>query len=249
MQGGWTVNDHGKIVPGYVPKYLQLLHILRTHIVSGDILPGSRLPTEEEMISTYGLSRGTVRKAIAQLEAERLIRTEQGVGSFVLPLHPRAIPFRFTDPPYTDEKLTHEVVAQNVIEAPLDVTERLLLSPGTRVIHIVRRRILAGQVVAYTERHLPEDLCPSIVGEDLTKQSVHDLLVHNSELPLLRAEVVLEAHVLNQEEARLLRSEAGLLAVIVERLTYTAPNRPAVWYRGIFRNKYYLGVEVSEPSS
>jgi GntR family transcriptional regulator len=240
------VDNHGKIMPSYVPKYRQLLSILRSQIVSGKILPGSRLPTEEDMISAYGLSRGTVRKAIAQLEAERLIRTDQGIGSFVLSPHPRAVPFRFTEPPHTHGNLTYEVLAQEVVNAPLDISERLLLPPGTQVIHIARRRILDGQVLAYTERYLPADLCPSIVDEDLTSQSVHELLVRDSELPLLRAEVVLEAQVLAGEEAGLLNSAAGTAAVVVERLTYTAPNRPAVWYRGIFRNEYYLGVEVSE---
>jgi len=66
------------ISPGFIPKYRQLLNILRAQIISGQLAPDQRLPTEEELTATYGLSRGTVRKAIEQLEAERLIRTEQG---------------------------------------------------------------------------------------------------------------------------------------------------------------------------
>jgi len=240
------MEDQDRIVSGYIPKYRQLLQILRNRILSGTLAPGVRLPTEDELSTTYGLSRGTVRKAIAQLEAERLIHTEQGVGSFVLQAHPSAVPFRFTDPPYSDIHLRHEVLAQEVIAAPLEVAERLRLPPNARVIHIARRRVLEERVLAYTERYLPEELCPTIVQADLTAQSVHDLLVRNSELPLLRAEIVMEAHVLTDEEAQLLRDKEGILAIVVERMTYTAPNRPAVWYKGLFREEYYLGVQVSD---
>lgn len=233
------------IVSGYIPKYRQLLNILRDRILAGEFAPGDRLPSEEELSLTYALSRGTVRKAIAQLEAERLVHTEQGIGCFVQSMHPRAVPFHFLETPAPEQGTEYEVLAQEVISAPLDVAERLHILPGERVIHIARRRLWQGQVVAHTVRYLPEALCPSIVHEDLSRQSVHELLVRDSELPLLRAEVEIEAHRLTDEEAGLLNAEAGIPAVVVRRLTYTAPNRPAVWYRGLFRQEYHLGVAVN----
>jgi DNA-binding GntR family transcriptional regulator len=233
-----------QIVSGYVPKYRQLVNILRDRILTGEFSPGDRLPSEEELSLAYDLSRGTVRKAIAQLEAERLVSTEQGVGCFVRSMHPRAVPFHLTEPQGAGPSLTYQVLAQEVIPAPLDAAERLRIPPGEPVIHIVRRRLSQGRVTAYTVRYLPEALCPSIVHEDLAGQSVHELLVSNSELPLLRAEVEIEAHSLTAEEAGLLDAEPGSAAVVVERLTYTAPNRPAVWYRGLFRRDYHFGVAL-----
>jgi len=242
--------DHQtRIMPGYIPKYRQLLQILRDRILAGEFSPGEKIPSAEELTITYEVSLGTVRKALAQLEAERLIRTEHGIGSFVLPVHPNAVPFHFTELPYPEGKLTYKVMAQDVISAPMDVAERLRLLPGTRVIHIARQRILEGQIVAHTMRYLSEDLCPLVVHEDLTVQSVHELLVKNSELPLLRAEIEVEAHKLTAEEAQLLGEEAGSLAIAVERLTYTAPNRPAVWYKGLFKSSYHFGAEVGEIDS
>ena len=76
------VSSFKKITQGAVPKYRQLLDILRNQIISGEIQPGSQIPTEDTLIEDYGISRGTVRKAIEQLEAEKLICKEHG-GRFI----------------------------------------------------------------------------------------------------------------------------------------------------------------------
>ncbi len=242
------MNAFAKVVSGPVPKYRQILQILRNEILSGELAPEAQIPTEEELGATFGVSRGTVRQALMQLEAERLVRTEQGLGSFVRTAHPNAIPFFFTDERqlHGSERITYHVLAQEVIAAPIDIAERLRLAPGTPVIHVARLHLIRGQPVAHTVRYLPESVCPSIVTEDLTNQSVHLLLVKNSELPLLRAEIEVEAHVLGADEAALLQAEAGTSAVVISRLTYTGPNRPAVLYRGLFRHGYHMGVQIGE---
>jgi DNA-binding GntR family transcriptional regulator len=244
-----------RIVPGSIPKYRQLLFILRNEILTGAFQPGSRLPSEEELSSAYGLSRGTVRKAISQLEAERLITTEQGVGSFVQTSHPNAIPFYFVDPSPLQvgsraKELRFEVLAQEEIPAPLDIGERLRLPLGATVIHIARRRILDDQVLSFTERYLNPAIAPSLASEDLTQHPfLHYLLVSQSELPLMRSEIDIEAHLLSEEEAELLQTEVGCSAIVVNRMTFTAPNTPAVWYRGLFKEEYHLAVRVSDEST
>src|ERR1700704_7774 len=52
-------------------------------LTSGKTPPGSRLPTEQEMIAATGVSRTVVREAVAALRADGLIVTRQGVGAFV----------------------------------------------------------------------------------------------------------------------------------------------------------------------
>ncbi len=234
------------IVSGAIPKYRQLLVILRNQILKGEICPGERIPSEEELITAYGLSRGTVRKAIAQLETERLIEIEHGVGSFVRALHPNAVPFHFSSPaedPTLMER--YEVLSQVTLPAPMDIAEKLKIAPDAPVIHIARRKWVDSQVVSYSERFLNEDILPSLVHEDLTKVgSIHDLLVGASEYPLLRAEIEIEAHLMNEEEARLLQAKPGDPAVVINRMTYTAPHRPAVWYWGLFINKYQIGIQI-----
>ena len=238
------------IMPGLIPKYRQLLTILRSKILSGELAPGERIPSEEDLITTYGLSRGTVRKVIAQLESEKLIDTEHGIGSFVRALHPKAIPFRFVTPQDDlngpDKGVRYEVMAQEIIPAPLDIAEKLKLPPDTTVIHIARRKYIGLQVVSYSQRFLLEDILPSLVHEDLTQiGSIHTLLEAASEYPLLRADLEIEAHMIDEEEAGLLQCTPGASAIAITRTTYTAPNRPAVWYWGLFTNEYQIAVSIS----
>jgi len=242
--------NHTRIVSGSMPKYRQLLHILRNEILSGLLPPGERMPTEEELSQKYGLSRGTVRKAVAQLEAEKLIHIEHGVGSFVRDAHPNSIPFRFVaehdiQSPHNGD-VRYVVLAQEVIEAPAAISERLRLSPNAPVIHLARLKLIGEQPVAYSTRYLPQSLTPSIMKADLTTGAIHDLLIDRSALPLLRAEIEIEAHFLNEEEASLLGVTAGARAIVVRRLTYTAPNRPAVWYHAYYVGSYAMQVLVDE---
>jgi GntR family transcriptional regulator len=66
-----------------VTKTDELAEVLREQIVSGRLAPASVLPSERQMIETYGVSRITVRAAIAVLRAEGLLQVIPGKGAFV----------------------------------------------------------------------------------------------------------------------------------------------------------------------
>lgn len=235
-----------RVVAGALPKYRQLLQLLRQQILSGQFAPGAQLPTEEELVQQYGLSRGTVRKAIEQLSAEGFVYTEQGSGTYVSATHPNAVPFHFADCTF-DTRVTYQVITQEVIPAAMAVAERLSLPLGEPVIHIRRLRLENGVVVGYSERFVPQSFSPDLLDENLTQQSIHDLLVARSELPLLRAVIEIEAHMLDEADAALLGVPSATPAMVVSRTTYTAPNRPAVWYRAVYRDAYSLAVRVDVP--
>lgn len=57
---------------------------LKDRILAGDLAPGARLPSENDLIEEYGVSRTVVREAVTRLRAEGLVETFQGRGSFVL---------------------------------------------------------------------------------------------------------------------------------------------------------------------
>jgi len=72
--------------------YRQLAARLRDAIRAGDLPPGARLPSEQELRDAYDVSRTTVRLAIGVLRSEGFVVTGQGRGSFVadpLPQEPR----------------------------------------------------------------------------------------------------------------------------------------------------------------
>lgn len=237
-----------KVIAGALPKYRQLLQLLRQQILSGEMAPGARLPTEEELVQRYGLSRGTVRKAIEQLADEGLVRTEQGSGTYVSSVHPSAVPFRFgyAGPAGGDKgsEAVYRIVTKEIIPASVDIAERLSLPFGEPVIHLLRQRSQDGRIVGFSERFLPRSLCPDLLDEDLSGGSIHDILVNHSELPLLRAIVEIEAQMLGPEDAALLDVLPATPGIVVSRMTYTAPARPAVWYRGVYRESFSLSVRI-----
>jgi GntR family transcriptional regulator len=66
------------------PMYIQLREILRSRIEDGEFVPGSAIPSESELVQTYGLHRLTVRSAITTLVNEGILKPVQGKGVFVV---------------------------------------------------------------------------------------------------------------------------------------------------------------------
>lgn len=69
---------------------LRVASLLAREIESGDLNPGSRLPTEQQLAERFGVSRNVVREAVAQLRADGMVEARQGIGAFVLAPEQRA---------------------------------------------------------------------------------------------------------------------------------------------------------------
>ncbi|MCV6587188.1 MAG: GntR family transcriptional regulator [Marinibacterium sp.] len=69
--------------PGALPLYQQVSEMLIRDIASGRLRDGARLPPERKMAATLGLSVGTLRKALADLEQRGLIDRRQGSGNYI----------------------------------------------------------------------------------------------------------------------------------------------------------------------
>lgn len=67
-----------------VPRYLQIMQVLRTEISSGGLPASSRLPSSRQLARDLAVSRITVANAYAELEADGLIEPRVGSGTFVL---------------------------------------------------------------------------------------------------------------------------------------------------------------------
>ena len=68
-----------------VPAFRQVAADLREKITSGGLAPGEQLPSERDLVETYGVSRPTVRDAVNMLRSEGLVTSEHGRGVFVRP--------------------------------------------------------------------------------------------------------------------------------------------------------------------
>src|SRR5688572_22594396 len=61
----------------------RVVAVLRSQMLSGEIAPGRKLPTENQLTETFGVSRTVIREAIATLAADGLVESRQGAGIFV----------------------------------------------------------------------------------------------------------------------------------------------------------------------
>ena len=68
---------------GPVTVWQQVAGDITTDIESGELSPGSRLPSEAELAELYGVARGTVRRALAALVDSEAITVVHGRGTFV----------------------------------------------------------------------------------------------------------------------------------------------------------------------
>lgn len=65
------------------PRYMQVAHDLRQAIASGRYLPGTQMPTENDLCEVYKVSRFTVREALRTLQEDGLISRKRGSGTIV----------------------------------------------------------------------------------------------------------------------------------------------------------------------
>lgn len=80
------VSETEKVDPGAMePVYIQLADIIRRRIQAGDFAEGRVISSQSEMVTQYGVSRGSVSKAMAVLQREGLIKSVKGKGIYVMP--------------------------------------------------------------------------------------------------------------------------------------------------------------------
>ena len=70
---------------GRLPAYVQLADLLAARIGAGELPVGRTIPSEKQLQETYGVGRGTVRRAVAVLRERHLVDTVPQRGTFVLP--------------------------------------------------------------------------------------------------------------------------------------------------------------------
>src|SRR5438876_12185634 len=69
--------------PSFQPLYVQIDALIVEALDAGEWRPGEAIPSEMELALRFGVSQGTVRKAIDALAAENLVVRRQGKGTFV----------------------------------------------------------------------------------------------------------------------------------------------------------------------
>ncbi len=149
---------------GFRPLYKQVKDAFVKRMVDGIWSPGALLPSESQLAQEFGVSQGTVRKALDEMEAENLIVRQQGKGTFVAQHDEERILFQFFKLVMDDgvPRFPESTVLEaGVFDATEEERRELELKAGTKVARVRRVRYIAGQPMIIETLSLPDRMFPA----------------------------------------------------------------------------------------
>ena len=233
-----------------VPKYIQISNWLTEMIQKGRYAVYDKLPSESKLSELFRVNRNTVRQAISDLVAKGLIQKKNGVGSFVL--YRSLQPVKYTlqhITSFTDDMIRMGITPQtklinkSVIEAPSEVTEKLMLGKEKMVILTERLR-LGNRIPLVIERsYLPYREYQAILNMRLTG-SLYHLLTKKFQVDLHRSIQTFRATMLSGKDAKLLGVPPRSPGIFLESVIYDSKNIPVEVLHAFHRgDKYIFEVE------
>jgi GntR family transcriptional regulator len=234
-----------------VPFYFQLAEMLEEEIVSGRWEPGVRVPSEPELGGHYGLSRTTIRQALARLEHEGLVSREKGRGTFVSDSRPRSWLIQSTKGFFHDEflragrEVTSRVLRLERAQLPRWASDGLALPAGSRGVIVERVRSVDGLVALYVVNCLPQFAADIVDGLD-PNESLYQRLTERGAIGVVGGSRSLEAVVAGPKLAQLLEVDAGAALAYIQSVTWDENDRPVDCYRAWLRtDRMRLEIQVS----
>lgn len=229
-----------------LPKYVQLITQLKDDIQNQILMPNEQLPNEDKLASKYQASRGTVRKAMAELQRQGLIRKEQGRGTFVNEQKPALNKFSLVEFDTYARSQNQTVQTQTLhferMTAPSKVAQKLNLLEDDEVFYIVQLRAVDNEPLVYEERYLASSLCPNLSKDALNQHTIHWLLIEKYQIPLVRLSHTIEMIDLPDDKFEIFNVDEAFTVFSVDRLSFTKIDEtvcPAVWYQSLYRADEY----------
>ncbi|HEY7282964.1 MAG TPA: GntR family transcriptional regulator [Actinomycetota bacterium] len=229
------------------PLYFQLREALLREIRERGMKTGDRLPTESEIERSYGVSRATIRQALAALEHEGVVRRVQGLGTFVASPKIRHVPRlqSFSELARSQGFVpSHRMLSSSLEPVAEDVADDLAILSGSEGRHLVRLLLADERVVGLADTWLPHDLIAE--NEELFEQgrldrgSLYELLQRPPvSLVLHRAEETISASVADDALAGRLECEPGEPVLVVKRISWTPDDRVVESTRLLFVSERY----------
>jgi len=230
-----------------LPLYYQIKEQIRSWIINKQMLPGEKIPSENELAKHFKVARLTIRDAVYQLVKEGLIIRKRGQGTFVTEdvdiINGLSVEsYSFLDEIYSQVQKgkTKSVVLEEVLP-PRAVREMLELDDSTRsVTRIKRIRYLGDHSFNYTINYLPRELGAQLNEKALLAKPLLQILQQDLNLKFTEAFQTLRASFADQEVADALLIPLGSPMLHVERVMYIGEHKPIevvqIAYRGdLFR--------------
>ncbi|MET7680933.1 GntR family transcriptional regulator [Streptomyces sp. NPDC005423] len=221
-------------------RHEEIADELRRAIDREEYTVGSLLPTETDLAAHYGVSRGTVRQAVATLTAEGLIGSRQGARRMVLASRRSQSFAELRSFAQWARAMGHEatgrVVAQSYRPATKEDLTRLQLPPESTVLHVLRVRGLDGGPVLLERTVYAGWIAPAVEVIEADCPSVTQRLFDDTGLVFAYGEHVIDAVSAGARDAELLGVRRTSPLLRVRRVTTTREGRPVEWSDDRYRS-------------
>ena len=209
--------------PDFRPLYAQVKEMLLRRVADGHWRPGELLPSEMRLAEEFGVSQGTVRKALDQLADQNLVVRRQGKGTFVTSHTPDRALFHFFH--LVGEDGAHDLPESlparcRAARASRAERARLGLDDGGRVVRITRVRTLQARPVMTERIAVPEKLFPGLAERDgaTLPNTLYALYEQDYALAVAEATECLRAVPATASEARALELAEGTPLLEIDRI-------------------------------
>lgn len=234
------------------PAYLQLRNAIAARISSGSIPPGHALPSERQLAQELGLSRMTVRHALASLVKAGLLEQRQGSGTFV---KGRELEQNVDRLEGFTEEMQHlgltpgaRILSLSVAPAPSAAAAALNVSSGAPLTVLKRLRLASGQPVAVQTAWLTPDLS-GLTAEDIgATGSLYRAIRQRFGRQPARARQKVSARLPDPAEQELLGIAAGAPVLGLERTTFDSSDVPFEFVQSAYHGDLYrLMLDLRSP--
>ncbi len=231
--------------PAFSPLYRQIKGLIIQRLQAGAWKAGEAIPSEMELASTFGVSQGTVRKAIDELAAENLLVRRQGKGTFVATHAEQKQQYRFLRlmPDEGQEPgLGRQLLDCRRQRAPAWIARQLQMRAGDAMVEVRRLLHSKGRPVVLDDIWLPGSLFKGLTTELLNQHRgpFYGLFESEFGVQMIRAQEKIRAVAADAEAAALLQVKVGTPLLSVERLSFTYGDRPVELRRGLYNTSTHF---------
>ena len=205
------------------PLYLKVKRHILDNIGSGKWAVSARVPSENEIVKTFGVSRMTANRALKELSDEGVLVRIAGVGSFVADRHARAHPLKIRGIADEIRERGHvhraEIVSLERVRAAADLAEDFGVAPRSELYRSLIVHFENDRPVQLEDRYVSPVLAPGYLDVDFSRTTPYEYLIGVA--PLQEVEHVLRAVMPDEKTRKLLAMKREEPCLLVIRRTWT----------------------------
>ena len=211
---------------------------LAAEITDGTMPPGTRLPTEPELVERFGVSRNTVRRAMSTLEEGGLVRVEQGRGTFV---HDDVIYYEISKRTRYSRNLLHQgrdptTKVEKTIEVPAtDHVAAMLKIRRNEMVIVASAYAMADEVIiSVGEMYYPSARFPGLLKRRHRTLSQAALFASYGIDDYTRLTTWISARPPTDAEARRLRQPRSRWVIVTQKVDVDAKGKPVCYAESLW---------------